>query len=200
MTTPRESLEAVTRAVDNSGELPSEMGVVLRDADMESDDADVNLPLLEVQPIEVDNVVVHNTDLVGFITDDNGNRTGRIYYSEYEMNISLDIWTVEDGGYDPDDLGERLREALYPYSSYGPQKSFTDEDGNSIDQITYFRLDTGERTDDLIQTPTVRRWSQEVELWGCEEFRTDEDYILDVNYPTPGDFNDSDNDGVTENT
>lgn len=193
-------METVAKAIANSGQLPSDMSLLLQEADTRADDADVDLPLLEIQPVTVDNIVLHNTDLVGYVTDDDGNRTGRIYYSEYEMTISLDLWTTKDDGYDPDDLGERLREALYPYSSYGPQQPFLDDEQNPIDQITYFRLDSGERTDDLIQTPTVRRWSQEVELWGCEEFRTDEDYITNVTYPSSGDLNDSDGDGTVDST
>lgn len=200
MTTPRESMEWVAKAVARSGKLPSEMSLLLHEADTSADDAGVDLPVLEIQPVEVDNVVVNNTDLVGFITDSEGNRTGRRYFSEYEMTISLDIWTTKGDNYDPDDLGERLRSALYPHSSYGPQQPFLDEEQKEIDQITYFRLGTGERTDDLLQTPTVRRWSQEVELWGCEEFRTDEDYIAAVDFPASGDLNDSDDDGTIDDT
>lgn len=199
MTSPRDAMETVAKTVARSGNLPSEMSLLLQEADAANDDADVDLPLLEIRPVEVEHVVVNNTDLVGFVTDDSGNRTGRIYLSEYEMTIQLDIWTTKNDGYDPDDLGEKLREALYPHSSYGPQQQFVDEDNNPIDQITYFRLDTGERVDDLIQTPTVRRWSQEVELWGCEEFRTDEDYIATVSYPSGGDFN-AGTDGQVDNT
>jgi len=198
MVAPRDAMETVARSVAQSGKLPSEMSLLLQEADATADDADVDLPLLEITPVEVNNVVVHNTDLVGYVTDSNGNRTGRIYFSEYEMTISLDIWTTKNDGYDPDDLGEALRDALYPYSSYGPQQPFLDDEQNPIDQITYFRLANGERTDDLIQTPTVRRWSQEVELWGCEEFRTDEDYIADVAYPESGDYNDDDGDGTVD--
>lgn len=193
-------METVARSIAESNELPAEMSLLLQEADISSDDANVDMPVLEIQPVEVDNVVVSNTDFVGFITDDNGNHTGRIYYSEYEMTMEIQIWTTRDDGYDPDALGERLRSALYQYSSYGPQRPFLDEDGETIDQITYFRLDTGERTDDLIRTPTVRRWSQEVELWGCEEFRTDEDYITDVTYPSDGSFTDTNGDGTVDNT
>jgi hypothetical protein len=197
MTRPKESLNAVARAVANSGELPDNMSVLLQEADFDSD-ADISLPLLEIQIEQVDNVIVHNTDLVGYITDSNGNRTGRIYYSEYEMTLSLDIWTTPEDAYDVDELGSKLRDALYPYSSYGVGQSFLDDEQNPIDQITYFRLGTGQRIDDLLRTPSVRKWSQEVELWGCEEFRTDEDYIIDVNYPENGDFNDDDTDLVIE--
>lgn len=200
MVSPRNAMESVAKAVANSDKLPAEMGVTLREADMDSDDADVDMPLLEIQPVEVDNVVVHNTDFVGYVTDNAGNHVGRVYHSEYEMTISLDIWTIADSEYDPDSLGRRLREALYPYASHGPQNDFVDENGNPLDDITYFRLDTGERADDLIQTPTVRRWSQQVELWGYEEFSTEEDYITEVSYPDWHDLNDDDNDGMIENT
>lgn len=200
MVSPRGSMEAVARAVANSDKLPSDMSLLLHEADTSADDADADLPLLEIQPVEVEHVVVSNTDLVGYVTDNNGNRIGRLFSSEYEMTISIDIWTTSDGGYDPDELGNRLREALYPHSSYGPQEPFFDEERSPIDQITYFRLGSGERTDDLIQTPSVRRWSQEVELWACEEFQTNEDYIGTVTYPSSGDLNDSDADGTVDNT
>lgn len=193
-------METVAAAVAESGKLPSDMSLLLHEADTSSEDADVDLPLLEMQPVEVENVIVDNTDLIGWTTDANGNRTGRIYASDYEMRMTLDIWTSADDGFDPDDLGERLREALYPYSSYGPQQPFLDGDDAPIEDITYFRLGTGERIDDLLQTPTVRRWSQEVELWGYEEFRTEADYIATVDYPSAGDYNDSDNDGQVDST
>lgn len=200
MVSPRGSMESVARAIARSDEVPSDLGLSLQEADTDNDDANIDMPLVEIQPVDVEHVVVNNDDLVGYVTDDEGNRVGKIYFSEYEMEIDINLWTTKGDGYDPDDLGERLRKALYPHSSYGPQQSFLAEDGEEIDQITYFRLGEGERADDLIQTPTVRKWSQTVELWGCEEFRTNEDYIASVDYPASGDFNDSDNDGVIEDT
>lgn len=200
MVSPKESLQAVALAIARSGELPSEMSVLLEEADETSENADVDLPLLEIEIMDVDNVVVSNTDFVGYVTDGSGNHTGRVYESEYELSLDLNLWTTTDDGYDPDDLGERLRKALYPHSSYGPQKSFRDEEGAAIDQITYFTLGNGDRVDDLLMSPTVRRWNQEVELWASEEFRTDEDYITDVIFPSDGDLNDSDDNGVISNT
>jgi len=197
MVSPRDSMEIVARSVANSGLLPSEMSLLLHEADMSYEDADVDLPLLEVLPADVEHVVVHNSDLVGYVTNDEGGRVGRIYESEYEMTIEINIWTSSDDGYDPDELGEQLRQALYKYSSYGPQKPFLDEYGEPINQITYFHLGDGGRSDDLIRTPTVRQWSQEVELWGCEEFRTtDEDPIGGVTVPSSGDLSGS-NDSIS---
>lgn len=198
MVSPRDSLDAVVRSVANSGELPREMSVLTHEADQDQQDADIDLPLLEVLLLEADDVVVSNTDLIGWITDGNGNRIGRRYFSEYEMTLQLNIWTGVGGGYDPDDLGEKLRNALYTHSSYGPAEPFLDESGSPIDAISYFDIVMGERVDDLLQTPTVRRWRQEVELWAHEEFRTEEDYIVDVNYPQDGDFGDSSDPGTID--
>jgi len=200
MVSPRDAMEAVARAVANSGKLPADLSVLLHEADQANDDADVDLPLLEIQPITVENIDIENTDLVGFTVDNDGNQTGRIYFSEYEMGIQLDLWTTKDDGYDPDNLGRLLREALYQYSSYGPADDFTDESGDPIKAITYFTLGDGERDDGLFDTPTVRRWSQDVELWASEEFRTEDDHIVSVDYPEDGELNDSNEDGTVENT
>lgn len=193
-------MEAVARSIADSNNLPNDMSLLLQEADTSSENADVDLPVLEITPVDMEHVVVNNTDFVGFVTDDHGNYIGRIFRSEYEMTLELAIWTTTEDGYDPDDLGEQLRNALYKHSSYGPSEPLPDPERNGIDDITYFRLADGGRDDDLLQTPTVRRWSQEIELWGCEEFRTDEEYIVSVAYPAPGDFNDSDNDGTVDNT
>lgn len=184
MVSPIDSMEAVATTVAKSGELPSEMSLLLQEADTANDDADVDLPLMEIQPIEVDDVVIHNDDLVDYIIDEDGNRVGRVYQSEYEMTIQIDIWTTKDDGYDPDDLGETLRRVLYQHSSYGIDEPFVNADGENVEAITYFRLNSGERADDILMTPTVRRWSQEVELWAYETFKTTEDYIASVDYPT----------------
>lgn len=194
MVAPQDAIEALSIAVANAGKLPSETSVLLQEADQSSEDADVDLPLLEIQVVDVDNVVVSNTDFLTTIKDDDGNETGRVYLSEYEMELEINLWTSTDDGYDPDTLGEELRASLYPYSSYGPDEEFLDQDDNVIDDITYFRLVSGDRTDDIIQTPTVRRWTQNVELWAFEEFRTDENYITSVDYPSNGNFS-SDPDG-----
>lgn len=199
MTSPRDALKAVARAVANSGELPNEMSVLLQEADESADDADVDLPLLEIQLSSADEVNLHNSDFLGFTTDEDGNHTGRVYTSEYELEIEMSIWTVKDDGYSPDELGERLRKALYPYSAYGPAQDFPDSEGNALDDINFFRLLDGERSDDILQTPTVRQWTQTAALLGCEQFRTDEDYILSVDSPKSGEFSDVDGDGLIDN-
>lgn len=196
MATPKESLNAVARAIANSRELPDEMSVLTQEADESADDADVDMPLLELQISEVDFVLTNNSDRTGFIVDDDGNKVGRIFDSEYEMSLQIDLWTTQKDPYDPDELGARLRDALYPYTSLGPDKMFRDASGEPLDRLYRFELGTGERADELIRTPSVRRWSQEVELWACETFMTEAEYIENVDGPKYGEFEDTDGDGT----
>lgn len=184
MTSPSETLYAIGRAVDESGLMSDNVSYLFHEADTENDDANVDLPLIEIQPVETDHVNPSNTDFVDYVTDDQGRQIGRVYHAEYQMTAQIDIWTAADGRYDVDELGDTLREALYPYSSYGPQQPFTDENGNQ-EQIFRFVMDSGERDDDVIQTPTLRRWSQQVEVWAFEDFKTTEDYLVGVNPPDP---------------
>lgn len=199
MTSPRDTLEAIARAIANAGELPAELSVLLQEADTNFEDADIDLPLLEIQLTSANSIVLNNSDFVGFKTDASGNRIGRVYGSSYEMEIEFSLWTVKDDGYDPDTLGEMLRTALFKYSSYGPEQSFTDSDGDAIEDINYFRLGDGGREDDLLQTPTVRKWTQTAEVWACEQFSTDEDYIVSVNAPDSDGFSDTNDDGTIDN-
>jgi len=174
MVSPMDAMKTVGDTIIRSGELPEETNVLLQEADEESDDADVELPLLEIELIEIDDVEILNTEFVDFALDDDGNQIGRIFLSEYEMMMRLNLWSTKGDGIDVDKLGETLRRVLYRHSSYGPQKPFLDGDGNEVDDITFFQIDRAERTDDLATTPTVRRFTHEVELWGYEQFQTDE--------------------------
>ena len=207
MVAPADTMDLVARNIADDDHLPNEMSVIFHEADTENEDADVDLPLLEVQLANSDRVKINNTDLAGFVVDENPPnsdideaKTGRIYHAEYELTLELNVWTTAEDGYDANKLGEAVRTALYPYSSYGDQKPFLDEEGEPVDEIFRFIISDGTRADDLIQTPTVRRWRQEVELWACEEFVTSEDYIVSVDYPSDGDFNDYDDDGVIDDT
>lgn len=199
MVAPKDAMNAIAKAIADSGELPSSMGLLLQEADASLEDANTDVPLLEIQPVTVDHVAISNTDFVGFVTDEYGNHAGRVYSSEYEMVVQIDIWTIEQDGHDVDELGQSLRRSLYPYSDYGPGEDFVTPDGDPIEDIHYFKILSGERTDDLVTSPTVRKWSHEVELWGQEQFVTSEDYIMDVDYPSADELESTDEEVIIEN-
>jgi hypothetical protein len=191
MVTPKECVDAIARALGTADELPPELSVLIQEADIDQDDADVDLPLLEMQIIDADFTEVHNTDRVGFLTDDEGNKVGKVFDSEYELTVQLSLWVTHKDEYDVDKLGADLRRALYPYSSYGPDQQFWDEMGAPIERISHFELGVGERADEFIQTPTVRKWDQLVELSAAETFRTNEDYIVNVDSPESDELTDN---------
>lgn len=191
-------MKAVRKAIEHSDKMPHETEYLLHEADQEGADADVSLPLVEMQPITSEWVNIHNDDKVGNVRDDDGNVIAEVYHSEYELGIQIDIWTAEGSEHDPDQLGASLREALYPHTSHGPSEPFIGDRGQDLDSIWYFALGDGERADDLVQTPSLRRWSQEVMLWGYEEFRSDVDYIITVNYPGADELESPPDDSMTE--
>lgn len=187
MVSPSDAMLGLGLALNRSDKIPDEMSYLLHEADLQNDDANVDLPMIEITPVDVDHVHPSNSDFVDFTTNDEGSQTGRVYHTEYQMEVEIDIWTASDGGYDVDELGDALREALYPHSSFGPQEPFLDEDGKEM-QIFRFSIESGERQDDIIQTPTVRRWRQEVEIWAFDEFQTTHDPVDGVSPPSSGDL------------
>ena len=176
MVAPADAMHKLAEAVATEAELPNDMSVVFHEADTENDDANESMPLLEIQIVNTERPQLTNDDRVGFKLDDRGYRVARIYESNYELTLEINIWTAGQSGNDPNELGEALRRALYPYSSHGPGLPLDDD-------IFYVTINEGGRNDDLIQTPTVRRWSQEVEVWACEQFRTDKDPVDGVSFP-----------------
>ena len=178
MVAPNDAVHELIERIAEQGYLPDEMSVIFHEADEDNDDSDEDLPLLEVQIDSTDRPQLTNNDLVGHKVDDSGNRIARVYESTYELTLELNIWTAGKTNNDPNEFGNDLRRALYPFSSHGPGLSIDDD-------IYYIVIGDGAREDDIIQTPTVRKWQQEVELWAVERFSTDEEPIEEIDFPEP---------------
>ena len=200
MVKPQEVLEILEYTLQNSGKFPDDASYLLREADQENDDAAHTLPLVQLQITGEEQLNPSNTDYTGFVEDDNGHRVGKIYQREYTLSIQADLWTVDHIGYDANELGDYLKDALYEHDSFGMEQPFRAESGSLVDEIWKFELQDGDRADDVVQTPTLRRWRQNMQVWAYEEYTTVEDDIDVVSPPTSGQFNDSDDDGIIENT
>lgn len=185
MVTPSEVLSAIERSLQSNSSVPDELSYLLHEADSSSSDADVTLPLVEIQITNNDRVHLLNTEFAGYKTDDNGNQTGYVYHSEYELLLQIDVWTASGGDHEVNNLGDIVRNALYTHSSFGPQQPFADENGDDIDEIFRFSMEEETRADDLISTPTIRRWRIDAEVWAYEQFTTDEDYIVSIDLSDP---------------
>lgn len=186
MARPRELIEAVVSAIQSAGTLPSGTNYVGYEPNIDTEA--IKLPLLEVVTVSEARIDDHNTDFQGVIEDDNGNAVGQVFHALYNLTIEVNIWTAHGSQYDPDVLGDAVYSALYQYDSAGPDLDLHDD-------IWRVRVGDGEPDEDFTTSPTLRRWSQEVDLWAYETFTTDKEYIVNVTPPTADGFGDSSSTG-----
>jgi hypothetical protein len=179
MATPREILTAIKESLQDSSDVPDSVSYVLQEYDGSGPEANVSLPVVELQTANLVSLNQFNTDFVGHQFDKDGNQIGRIYHSEYSLTVQLDILTVDGRSHNEESISpliNSVRNALYKFDSAGIAEPLEET-------VWKFQLNEGERADNLESTPTVRRWSQTIECWSYEEFETNEDYIVDVTFP-----------------
>lgn len=179
---PSELIEEIVLAIRDSGLLPDRTNYVGYEPNIDTEA--IKLPLVEVVILDEVRIAEHNTDRVGTITDDDGNAVGKLFHALYQLSLEVNVWTAQDSKHDPDDLGNEIYTALYRYDSAGPGESLADD-------VWRVRLGDGEPDDDFTTSPTLRRWSQTLDVWAYEDFATTEDYIVNVIGPGDGDFGDT---------
>lgn len=187
---PREVIESLVGAVKDTGRLPSEMNYVGYEPNIDTEA--IKLPMLEVNTLSEARISEHNTDEVGVKQDSDGNDVGRVFHALYQLTVEVNVWTAQGSKYDPDVLGDQVYASLYNYDSSGPKRSLADD-------VWRVRVGDGEPDPDFATSPTLRRWSQEVEVWAYESFSVDEDYIVNVVAPADGDFSDTSATGTIDN-
>jgi hypothetical protein len=193
---PREILEAVNSTIQDSGSLSlSSEQYVAQEASVDSADANIPLPLVETTITSNARASAHNTDLVGYTTDADGNRTGEIFDATFEMTFQVSIWTARGSGNDPEALISTVREVLRRREDVGPDDPFRDSEGNIVDEVEYFELLDSEPENDLGYSPNLYRTLQEAEIWWSDRITTTDPTVKVVD--TPGDGEMSSTDGQT---
>lgn len=191
----RDVIKAVVAVIRDSGRLPDSTNYIGYEPNIDTDA--IKLPLVEVVTTSSARISEHNTDQQGVIEDDSGNVVGKVFHELYQLSIEVNVWTAEGSKYDPNVLSDSVYSALYPYDSSGPGKSLAED-------VWRVRIGDGSPDEDFGTSPTLRRWSQEVDIWAYETFTTDEEYIKNVDVPEPstqtrGDFSDTDGDRLIDN-
>lgn len=178
MVRPDTALESVVTALKESGRLPNATTYSVYEIDQDGGQSNLRPPIVEVTTASVIRSAAHNTDQIGFATDDNGNNIGRIYHSKFEMPVEIDVWTAEGGEYDPHELGEAVRYALYQYDDYQRGEPLPDPDDptSQLSEVEKFTMGDGAVRNDLSMTPALRRWRQTGEVWFHETINTAEEY------------------------
>jgi hypothetical protein len=156
---PQEALESVVRAIDQSQAFdPND--IITDEFDPEGRNNRLQTPFVVVLPVGTTRDTNMNTDLVGFVTDQTGERTSEVYESVFEMDIQIDIYLAAGDDRQVTTLGGALRRALFTHDSAGIDESFPDDGSGVVGDIRDFDVGTGQRADDL-SGPGIRRWRHE---------------------------------------
>jgi len=187
MVRPEDIIDGLMRSVKTSGKMPSEMNYLPYEASRNGQDGNIKLPIVEVQPIDEIQIQDFNTDVVDVKTDDDGNAIGRIYHSEYRLDLQFDVYTAQGSKYDARELGTKLWSVLYTHDNAGPNQPLPAEDGGDMDASWRLEVGDGQPAHELETTPELRRWRIDVSVWSASEFETDsETSVSDVNFnPQP---------------
>lgn len=170
MVTQPKAREHLARAVLTDPRMPSELDVLLQEADGDGRDGAKTLPLLLVEFDQTSRPDKKTTSLVGYKTDDDGNRIAKVYEDEWQATAHVELWTADGSTYDVDTLGNTLTSVLYGYQTRTTDDPFLDSNGDPVPDMWHFDLLDAFRADDLVQTPTVRRWRQRAEVYGAQEY------------------------------
>ena len=190
MASPDDVLDGVILSIKDGIEehdvLPEHTDFLKYEEDMLGEDANVSLPLVQLDQITVDYLNEWNTDRIGYMVNDQGQQVGRVYHNEYELSLEIDLWTAAQSRYDVNELGTALRRWLYRHDkgSAGVPLPFEmgeyyieDDDGNQVrlDDVWDFRLVSAERADDITGSPTIRRWRYQIDIASFEAFGVEAD-------------------------
>lgn len=178
MVRPDTVLNGVKEAIKISDRLPRSTTYSIYEVDQDGNQANLKPPIVELTTTDVPRSSVHNTDLVDYATDEQGNEIGRIYNAKFEMPFQIDVWCAEGHTHDPYDLGSRVRRALYQYDDQQRGDPLPDPDDSSVplDGVEKFMLNDGGVRNDLSMTPALRRWRQQGEVWFHETVNTAAEY------------------------
>lgn len=198
MARPDTVLRSINEAIRQSGNLPAETSYITTTADSEGEHANLRMPIVETSTASMLRNRAFNTDLVGYVTDDAGNRTGHVFHTRFEMLATVNVYTADGGPYDHKELGYQVRQALYQYDDAGPglrsaPRFLPDPDsGNPLYDIKQFTVDDAQPNPDYTMSPTLRRWQIDVNLLFVDEVRTTEPTITVVHCPEDGEFTSGD--------
>lgn len=194
---PQQALDAIVRALQQSSTF-SAADYLTADPDLSNTNNRLSSPFVAAQPVGTVRVDSMNSDRVGYVTDTDGNRTGRVYEAPFDMDVQLDIYVAAgDDDHDATVLGGDLRDALYVHDAGGPGREFPDGDGGTLSEIRHFDVGSGQRADDL-SGPGIRRWRHESEIRFVSRVETtsDSEPFTTIDTPTDADLDAPDGDAV----
>jgi len=173
-------LESVPRSLEEESAIPDDITYITHEPDFNSEA--IKLPVIQVLRTAVTNVNETNTDFVGYNRDESDRITDELYERLYVMDLTVAIWTADGSVYDNAGLPNEVRTSLYKHDYDGPQKPFTYENGEPIDDVWRVSLTNTRENDDVTYTPTLRVHEQDLRVWAAETIESpiEQDIITEV--------------------
>lgn len=192
MVSPKTAAGTIENAIEQDSSLLNSVNdVIFRDPDLEGEDSHLKSPFMAIYPIDIARSSPHDTERVGYVTDDSGDRIGEVFRGSFDLPLQLDIYVAAgDEHNDASELGWELTKLLRPYDERNEALTLPDENGDPVTDVTHFRAGDGERADDLTRSPSVRRWRHEAMLQFVDDVEATDhiDTVRVVHTPSDGDF------------
>lgn len=159
MVTVQTVLDAISRGIEQSGRLPESTSYLTREPDPQGVDAGVTLPAVVIQEVSTVRDETRSTDLVGYITDNEGSEVGRIWQATYDMEIQVDVHTAASANppKDIETLETSVKRALQRYDSQMRADFFPDGEGGSERAIRQFTFGESHPANRLTDSPSLMR-------------------------------------------
>lgn len=195
MVTVQTVLDAIIRGIEQSGRLPDSTSFLTREPDPQGVDAGVTLPAVVVQEVSTVRDESRVTDLVGYVTDDEGSEVGRIWQASYDMEVQVDIHTAA-GASEPKDLETletQVKRALQRYDKQMRADFFPDGEGGTEGAIREFTFGESHPENQLTASPSLMRQRMSAFVVFVDRVNEVEEFgplpaIKDVITPRDGDF------------
>lgn len=183
-------VRAVAHRLRDSGRLPRDTTYVAIEMDPRGEQSDVTLPAVELVMADLDRITTHNSDFARYETDDQGNYIGKVYRSNFEMDLHINCLAASGSSQDSKEMAQEVRGALARNDSRKWNERLPDPDSDGLLSGVYrFEVGGGQRTNDFTMTPSLRRTRTSVSCRFSDEFSTSEyggpvDYIESVVPPS----------------
>lgn len=142
-----------------------------------------------------------NTDLVGYTTDSQGDRSGYILDAKFDLEAQLSLWiAVPSDNWNVQALGQQLQRNLRQYDENHPYpEPLPDGSGGTLTDVEPIRIiNGGELPVRTNQDPPARGYQLTVSVRFTDRVSTDEDTIKTVDIPHSGDLTDTDETDLIE--
>lgn len=139
------------------GSLAQELNISTIELDGDGAHEDVTLPVLEMQPSDVQRDRSLNTDVVGFERNEQGEPIGRIIEKWYTMVVDIDLSTAQGSNVNHREQIEMLKEILVVYEDQGLSNPLPDpDDSTSLQNVTSLVVDESGSNNTFTTSPSIR--------------------------------------------